>query len=156
MKENTLGVTGHRFIEHPTEKILDVTKQSLSLLKEKYQYTNVITGFALGFDQIVAQACIDLNLDFIAAVPFDNHGSTWNQQQVEYYEYLLSKAAKIEIVCPGPYANWKFLKRDEWIVNNSSLLVSYWNGKPKGGTYHTVSYAERNNMKVKNIFSLVG
>ena len=68
------------------------------------------------------------------------------------YNYLLSRAKKVELVCEGEYAAWKLHKRDEWMVDNGDLLVACWDGS-SGGTGNTVNYANKVGREIKNIWN---
>lgn len=103
----------------------------------------VITGMALGWDQAVAAACMRLNVDFDAYVPFDGQEAKWSWEMRQAYEYLLSRARRVVIVSPGGYAAWKLLKRNEAMVDASRSVLALWNGlRVRGGTAHAVEYAE--------------
>ena len=82
-----------------------------------------------------------MGIPFIAAVPFEGQESRWPRQHQDEFRALLDKAERVEVVCPGPYANWKFLKRDEWMVDECTKLLALWDGVKDGGTWHTVQYA---------------
>jgi hypothetical protein len=49
MKLQTVGVTGHRFIEHSKKDILDGVKYSFNFLAYTHDFKKVITGMALGY-----------------------------------------------------------------------------------------------------------
>jgi uncharacterized phage-like protein YoqJ len=118
-----------------------VALASASLLKYKPEYT--ISGMALGWDQALAQASVNLGIPFIAAIPCDGQEAIWPESSRLYYKNLLELAKEIKMCGPGgPYAPWKMLYRDKWMVDNADLILALWNGS-KGGTGHTVKYAEK-------------
>jgi uncharacterized phage-like protein YoqJ len=100
----------------------------------------VITGMALGVDQWAAEVCLELDIPFIAAVPFKGQENVWPDKSKQYYYYLLSKAQMIEVVCEGIYDPQKLQIRNEWLVNNSDIIIAIWD-KSKGGTGNCVNYA---------------
>ena len=70
-----IAVTGHRpdnvFTLHPYadvnfEKLTKFCASILVQIKETHPDLEIITGMALGFDQAMAQACIDLDIPFHA------------------------------------------------------------------------------------------
>lgn len=103
---------------------------------------HVLTGMALGVDQWVAEACVELGIPFTAAVPFHNQDDAWPREAQVHYRELLSRAAEVHVVCPGPYAAWKRHRRNEWMVDRCGLLVAVWDGST-GGTKNCVDYARR-------------
>jgi uncharacterized phage-like protein YoqJ len=112
----------------------------------------VITGMALGWDQAVAQACVIHGIPFHAAIPFVGQEQMWPEESQRLYSDLLKKASKVTIVSPGRYESWKMHRRNEFMVDHCTVLVALWNGSP-GGTASCVSYAERKQTKVVNLWS---
>ena len=45
-----------------------------------------------------------------------------------------------------------FLDRDEFMVNNSSLLIGYYDDREKGGTFYTIRKAMAQNIPIVNVF----
>jgi hypothetical protein len=44
------------------------------------------------------------------------------------------------------------LDRDEFMVNNSSKLIGYYDGREKGGTFYTIRKAMVQNIPIVNVF----
>jgi uncharacterized phage-like protein YoqJ len=109
-----------------------------------------ISGMALGFDQWAASACIELNIPFIAAVPFVGQESIWPDKSKIIYNDLLLKAEETIIVSEGGYEAWKMQTRNEWIVDNSEIVIGCWDGTG-GGTHNCIDYALKKNKKVYRI-----
>lgn len=117
------------------------------------QIEYIISGMAQGWDLALVRAALALEIPFVAAVPFEGQESKWPQEHQEAFRRMLERAMRVEIICPGPYANWKFLKRDEWMVDNSTRLLALYDGSPNGGTAHTYTYAEAKEMPISNLWS---
>lgn len=114
-----------------------------------------ISGMALGWDQAVAQACIEDGIPFIAAVPFEGQESRWPADSRRAYERILRRAEKVVIVSAiQPETNGAAAgmlhKRNEWMVDHSSDLIALWNGDQSGGTFSCVRYAERVSRNIIN------
>jgi len=157
--DKIIGVTGHRKLSHNKSEIYSVVKESLLYLRDKKGYTKAITGMALGFDTIVAQVCVEINMPFIAALAFENQSEKWNTHDTDRYKHLLDKAEYVKQVSTGNWENWKYLKRDTWIVENSDMLMAYLNdtrdpGRTGSGTGFTVNEAIRLGKPWRNIFPL--
>lgn len=106
-----------------------------------------IVGMAQGVDIIAAKACIDLNIEFIAAVPFPNQWSSLGYNELVDYNNVITKASLIVEVCKSYEGVWVFQKRNEWMVDNSDITAAVWNGT-KGGTANCVKYALKKNKTV--------
>lgn len=154
-----IGVTGHRpeklnLSYSETDHLL--LTDSLSILFNSLNIcdsnTKFITGMALGFDMAVAEYCVRTRISFIAAVPFDGQDAKWPIEARKRYERLLSEAESIKIVCEGGFASWKFIRRNEWIVNSSDEIICLWDGQKGGGTAQCVEYAENKGKKVTNLW----
>ena len=143
-----LGGTGHRELLHPIEMVEAGVRRYLSEVRP----TEVITGMAIGFDQLVADVCAQLGVPFIAAVPFEGQESIWpTHAKVRFYNLLL-KAKEVVVVSPGRYEAWKMLQRNCWIVDHSNTLLAYMEpGTIAGGTFHCWNYAKTKNVPIVNL-----
>jgi len=120
----------------PYERLIDLSTQ---IIKSR-EATHVISGMSLGFDMAMAQAAIELEVPFIAAIPFEGQESKWPKESQEYYHKLLEQASEIEFVSNPGYEAWKMQKRNEFMVNNSDVVVALWDGS-ESGTGNCVDYA---------------
>ena len=147
-----VGVTGHRSLLHDTDKIIEAFLTTMNNLKAD----TVITGMAIGYDQLVAEICLAADIKYIAAVPFEGQEKMWPSMTQKRYHELLKKAYKVQIVSEGGYEAWKMHVRNEWIVDNSEALLAYFDGKHvKGsGTAACVRYAEKVKRQIINIYDL--
>jgi len=143
-----VGVTGHRKLEHPEEKVKQVVEEYLTNTNPNV----VVVGMALGFDMLVAEICAEKHIPFIAAIPCQGQTKFWNQTQKDRYVFLMKKAWKYKIVSPGGYQVWKMFERNKWIVEKSNMMVCYWNGKEKGGTSGCVAIAAKKDLSITNLF----
>jgi hypothetical protein len=113
--------------------------------------SRVISGMALGWDQVVAEAAIRLHIPVIAAVPFAGQESKWPVERQDFYRELLTHCAKVEIVSPGEYTIDKMQVRNEWMVDHGDHLTALWDGT-SGGTCNCVRYAEREFRPITNLW----
>lgn len=120
-------------------------------------YDTFISGMALGVDMWAAEIVLEMpklvpemKLKLIAAVPCDGQDKLWRPEMRKRYQDILSRAAEVVVVSPGPYAAWKMQRRNQWMVDNSSLVIAVWDGSP-GGTANCISYARRRGVKIWRI-----
>jgi hypothetical protein len=79
---------------------------------------------ALGWDQAFAQACVDLEIPFVAAVPFHGQEKRWPRESQKYYNDLLVQSKRIHYITEfddkGEVPFWKVAKalqdRNAWMV----------------------------------------
>lgn len=137
--------------DNPVEqKLRIIITMYLECKKASEPDITVISGMALGVDQWAAHAAVSLGLPFIAAVPFEGQEKKWPTFTQVAYRELLRKAQEVHVVSPGGYANWKFQKRNEWMVDECDVLAAVWNGTP-GGTSNCVAYATKKNRIVDRL-----
>lgn len=108
---------------------------------------------ALGIDTIVAEVAVELNIPFVAAIPFVGQEKIWKQYQKDKYNSLLSKATEKVIVSSGGYAAYKMQVRNEWMVKNSDLLIAVYNDKKSGGTFNCLQFAHSENKQTSIIYT---
>lgn len=133
-----VGITGHR-----PDKLLGAVPRVRSALRSvltELAPVRLLTGMALGTDQLAAEVCIGLNIPFVAVLPCDGQADVWPVHVRQHWQYLLEKAAEIVIVSPGPYKPWKMQRRNEYIVDNCMKLLAVWDGSD-GGTANCLRYA---------------
>ena len=148
-----IAVTGHRpnklwgyNYDHPNyRKLKDIFKK---ILKEN-NCTEVITGMALGVDQVFAQAVLELkdegvNISLTCAIPCFNHPSKWPNSSKVLYDSILNRADNIVITTKEEYTRSCMQKRNIWMVNKCNLLIGVWNGS-SGGTFNCLQYCDRIN-----------
>lgn len=123
------------------------------LKKHNKEKAGIISGMAQGWDNALAHAAINLNLPLLAAVPFEGMESKWPEESKEDFKYLLSKAAKVHIVCEGGYEPKKFYLRDKYMVDNADLVLACHNGSTEGGTAITVKYANEVQRPIENCWT---
>jgi uncharacterized phage-like protein YoqJ len=139
-----VAVTGHRpdklgGYKVPNE-MYDLVVAGVVTAFEAYKPAYVLTGMALGVDQWSAEICLNMNIPFVAAVPFDDQDKIWPPHSKAKYQWLLSKAYQVTKVSQGAYSPQKMQARNQWMVNSSHLVIAVWNGT-KGGTANCVEYA---------------
>lgn len=103
--------------------------------------TKCISGMALGTDQIGAELCIELNIPFIAAIPFIGQEKKWPKKSQDKYFQLLECAEEKIIVCPGGYSPQKMQDRNEWMADRVHVILAVWDGSD-GGTANCIRYAQ--------------
>jgi uncharacterized phage-like protein YoqJ len=108
----------------------------------RYAPSEFISGMALGWDTACALACLSLGIPLVAAVPFEGQESKWPEDSQRVYRWILSRAARVEIVCPGAYGSYKMQARNQWMVDRCDKILALWDGS-NGGTANCINYADR-------------
>ena len=154
----TCCFTGHRPVKLPwgmneeDPRCLDLKDQLSSALEDIYAsgFRHFICGMAIGCDTYFAEAVLQLKSrhpDALleAAIPCDNQDAKWNRAQKERYTRLLECCDLITYVSHS-YTPECMMHRNEYMVNQSSLLLACFNGR-SSGTMSTILYAERSGIR---------
>ena len=148
--------TGHRFYDFSQREFIQ--ERLTSAISEAYDHgiRNFISGFALGIDLMAAQLVQSLKCNFPgislpAAIPFEGQAERYNIYDKRVYRRLLELADKVIVLSDCYYPSW-FLDRDEFMVENASYLIAYYDGREKGGTYYTVKKARARGIPIINVY----
>jgi uncharacterized phage-like protein YoqJ len=154
MTDITCCITGHRpqslpwgFYEDDA-RCLAVRAELCSAISELYGrgFRRFITGMALGVDMMFAEAVLDTlppdGVLLTAAIPFPGQPDRWPPRERERYRALLERCGERHTLSEA-YGNGCMQKRNRWMVDRSGVVVAVWNGRLRGGTYQTLSYARR-------------
>ena len=154
LKSQTVCFTGHREIRHENcEKILYSTIENL--ITKGYRFFGA--GGARGFDSLAAKTVLTLketypHIHLILVLPFDHQYTAetgWSREEVEAYEKYKQLASKVVILENG-YSRGVYYRRNEHLVNFSSVCISY-QYKNTGGTAYTTNYANKKGLQIINI-----
>ena len=109
-----------------------------------------ITGMARGCDTIFCEAMLDLRektgITVEAAIPYEKQAAGWREEERERYRHLLERCDHITYV-GSEYTRNCNLRRNRYMVDNSSVLIAVYDGKT-GGTKYTLEYATRRELEV--------
>lgn len=149
-------ITGHRpnklyGYDLSDPKWVALEKQLKKLLIEN-NCTEAISGMALGVDTIFAIAALELrnkryNIKLHCAIPCKNHSNRWNKKDRRLYNYILSKADAVKLVSKEEYKPYLMQKRNEYMVDNSNIVIAVWDGS-KSGTANCIEYAKSKHKKI--------
>ena len=141
--KTTCSFTGHRILKR------DFSFLNLDRIIERVinsGYKTFLVGMARGFDTAAFEALLkykNKNIDIIACVPCLEQDKYFTLKEKEKYKELLEKADKIVYVS-NEYYDGCMQKRNKYMVDNSSLLISYIYAN-RGGAIQTRNYAEKKN-----------
>lgn len=85
------------------------------------------------------------------AIPFRGQADRFKPGDRMVYDGLMASAGEVIILSEYYYTRC-FLDRDEFMVENASLLIAFYDGREKGGTYYTFKKANSLGIPVVNIY----
>lgn len=141
--------------------------------------TKFISGGALGLDQ-AAFWCVHIlkekypHIKNIVAVPYAEFGKRkwdqqkkkytgWSEEQAEWFKKILKKADEVVYVDTleayqkdrntpiNEYSPYKLQIRNEYLVDNCSVLIAVWDGEKRRGTWNCLKYG----FKKENLNSII-
>ena len=136
---------------------IEVHKEIYALYSEKECSTFIIGG-SEGFDLIVAEIILDAkeifpDITLVVAVPFIGQERNFSQEDQKTYRCVLRNADYVHVISTE-YHDRAFLDRNDYMLNNSSHLICYYNGI-RGGTMYTVNRAKKQDMNIVNLYDEV-
>lgn len=157
-RESTCCFTGHR----PDKLPWGLDENSAECRKLRIQIAiqlealhsagiaHFISGMALGCDLLFAEAVLAMREEYDdvtleAAIPCDSQANSWPEEQKERYNAILSSCDTVTFV-QHQYTPGCMLRRNRYMVDNSSVLLACFNGS-SGGTMNTLLYARRQGVK---------
>lgn len=158
MRQISCSFTGHRPTKLPwganekDPRCLALKEELYCSLQGIYEagYRHFICGMAIGCDMFFAEAVLRLQkehpeITLEAAIPCGSQPDRWAKPLRERYNALLDKCNCVKVLQLN-YTPDCMQKRNQYMVDNSSLLLSCFNGRP-GGTMNTILYAQRQGLK---------
>ena len=156
----TACFTGHRpnvFVDNNKFKdyneaefnIKKLLTKSIIAAHTELHIINFISGGAVGVDQWAVECVLELKNEYpqfklIIARPFPSQHIRWPIHVQDEYHEILKKADEVVSVSEDPYAAWKMHVRNEYMVNNSQLVIAVkYPEVTSGGTSACLQYAIR-------------
>jgi uncharacterized phage-like protein YoqJ len=110
----------------------------------------IYVGGALGVDTVAAEVALKLNIPYVLCKPFIGQEDSWGPEQQRHYNELADYAQSVVVLGTKDQLPWIYQKRNEYMVDNSDIVVAVWNGF-KGGTRNCVEYALKQKQTVWRI-----
>lgn len=145
----TCSVTGHRNVPQN----FDVEKLEIKLKKIADDgYKIFLVGMAKGFDLLCFSVLLKLKeqnpeIKICAVIPCSDQSKKFAFNDKFLYDSCLSRADFIAKE-QSPYFKNCMLIRDDYLIDNSSALLAFYDGRPTGGTYYTVNKAIKKGLKI--------
>ena len=158
-KEITCCFTGHRPSKLPwgqnenDPRCISMKQELASRLEGIYEtgFRHFMCGMAIGCDMYFAEAVLNLrdrhpDVSLEAVIPCGTQPDRWAKPLRMRYTSLLDRCDSVKVL-QIMYSRDCMMRRNKYMVDNSSLLLGCFMGIP-GGTMNTIVYAERSGLKV--------
>ena len=130
-----------------------VLAEQIALLAEA-GVTQFLSGMAEGVDTWAALSVLELReknpaIKLHCILPCTSQAEKWSASSRDRYRSILELADSIVYVSRDSHKNC-MLERNRFMVDASSLLICYFDGRP-GGTAQTVHMAEQSGLEIINL-----
>ena len=147
----TVAFTGHR--TYCGEANLDLRQTILRLCEEGF--TRFLCGMAWGFDLAAGEAVAEAKkhcseIELVAVVPYDGFEGLFRGDDAEQYGQVMAAAEEVVVVSEQG-GDAAFRRRNDYLVDNASIVVAWFDGVPRGGTAYTVRRARHSRLPVVNL-----
>ena len=154
--QHSVAFSGHRKI--PASGIDRLRRQLRSAILRLYDAgcVDYISGMAVGFDLLAAEAVLELRgegkkLRRTAAIPCPGQSRFYSVGDKARYQKVLNEADRIVTVSKS-YHRGCMLRRNDYLVDNSGQFIAYYDGSRRGGTAYTGSRAKAAGRPVTNLY----
>ena len=118
------------------------------------------TGGAIGFDTLCALKCLelkkkypDLGITLELCLPCHNQTDGWSEQEKGAYKFVLERSDKVTYE-QELYSSGCMYARNRRLVNGAHACIAYLSSC-SGGTAYTCDYAQKNGVRVINLFEML-
>lgn len=152
IKNITVAFTGHRYYSRESDQEL------LATIRKLYDegYSRFLCGMSWGFDLAAGEAVLRLKeehpeVDLIAAIPHRGFYKLFHGADAEQYRRVADGVDGGEVISEHA-SDASYRMRNDFLVENASVVVAWWDGAPRSGTAYTISQARRRHLRIINLF----
>ena len=161
-KRKVITATGSRPEKIQEFFTSDVTDLLIPYAEKWLEFLNppgIFNGMADGWDLVIAMASVNLNIPFVACLPYDRKPAKMTDKERQMFEKSTRAAAKvIDVSKIHPVKNFKacFAVRDQYMVDKAKdrlgIVLALYPGEFSKGTKLTVKYAVKQQVPVLNVW----
>lgn len=173
----TIAGIGHRFYKDDESKL----KEQIKAILTEYSKNNrvvVMTGFAYGADQLIAECANELGISTKAVLPLEyedyirdvrkdveEHGMTFTVDDEYRMRHLLAQTVVCKAILDPVN---KYEAASQYLINKCDRLIAVWDGKEvplfdengnkinRGGTFDCLQKAKSKHLKERESIHIIG
>ncbi|HEX7276783.1 MAG TPA: ribonuclease H [Acidimicrobiales bacterium] len=93
----------------------------------------VLTGLGLGAEQLAAEAALDVDVPFVAVLPYSDPDGVWPADARQRFRHLLDHATATVVLqqkqpATKQLAGAALRRRDQWVARHSHEAIVVWDG----------------------------
>ena len=142
--------------ERKHKEYLKQLRQKILLAINEYGVNYFVSGMAIGVDMDFAEMVIALRdaenypIKLECAIPCHNQTLKWSKADILRSNEILKCADSVNLISER-YTTECMLKRNRYMVDKSDIVIAVFYGIEKGGTWHTINYAQKNKKLIEFI-----
>ncbi|MEP6955291.1 MAG: hypothetical protein ABI883_00580 [Chthoniobacterales bacterium] len=141
-----VGFTGHRRLDNPDAVGATLLELITSLAAEIPDQIVGHSSIAIGGDTLFAEACLSLDIPWIALLPVaeDDFRSDFTEAEWTKARQLLQRAARLQSLPAVNDRNIAYLECGLATVEDADVMIAIWDGEPSrgpGGTADVIAHA---------------
>ena len=151
-RQRTVAFTGHRSYCGEADGELRAVLSDLV----GQGFTRFLCGMAWGFDLAAGAIVKEIQMEYphielVAVEPFADFRKLFSGEDGELYDALVAQASE-RVVVSDEAGAVAYMRRNDYLVDNSSLIIAWCDGRGRGGTTYTVSRARKSRVEVINLY----
>jgi uncharacterized phage-like protein YoqJ len=155
-KSIAIAFTGHRSNRIITDRET-LTQEVENAIITYYSrgFRHFMTGMSEGFDLLTAEAVLKIknlhtDIKLIPVMPFTGQARRYSDEDKRRYENILKQCDE-SVMVTDRYFTGCFHRRNDFMIDNASLVIAYYDGIKNGGTHYTVEQAKTKQIPVINV-----
>ncbi len=151
LRQRTVAFTGRRtYLGNADEELRAVVRDLM-----EQGFTRFLCGMSWGFDLAAGRIVAELkragkDVELVAVEPFAEFRAMFSGEAAALYDEVLTAADERVVV--GENDKAAYMRRNDYLVDNASVVVAWWDGKQRGGTAYTVKRARKRRVEVINLY----
>lgn len=117
------GHRKHKLLSYDTDWIKDTVHSVLYTYKNTLSFVKGFSGMASGVDLWFCEACFELEIPYVACIPFEEQEETMDEVDAFYRRIHIQNACEVRKV------------KNSWMVEKCDCGIIVWDGN-KGGTHN--------------------
>ncbi len=152
LRQRTVAFTGHRSYRGEADDELRAVVRDLV----GQGFTRFLCGMAWGFDLAAGSVVAQLKreypqIELVAVEPYGDFRSLFRDEDGELYDRVLTAASE-RVVVGDEQGAAAYMRRNDYLVDNASMVVAWCDGRGRGGTTYTGERARKSRVEVINLY----
>lgn len=134
-------------------KWADSIKKDLQNWLEENKPDLIITSLSPGWDMWLAECALHLGMRVDAYLAFRDQSKSWIGSSKRRFDSIIVHKNVVPVIIQEEWTPDCYYKRDKALVDDSSILLTLWDGKGKNDVFHALEYAKEKKRQTINFWN---